>query len=78
MRKGLEQRLEQGRQEGRREGLLDGIALAFEPRFGAESQPIMAEVREIADLMVIQAVYDGIKTVRTLNDLRQIYAPPVN
>jgi flagellar biosynthesis/type III secretory pathway protein FliH len=56
MRKGLEQGLEQGRQEGRRESLLDGIALALELKFGAESQPIMAEIREIADLTVIQAV----------------------
>jgi hypothetical protein len=78
MRKGLEQGLAQGRQEGRREGLLDGIALALELKFGAESEPMMAEIRQIADLSVIQAVYDAIKTVQTLADLRQIYAPPVN
>ena len=72
MRKGLEQ----GRQEGLREGLLAGIALALDLKFGAESQQVMSELRQITDLTVIQAVYDAIKTAPTLEDLRQVYAPP--
>jgi hypothetical protein len=75
---GIRKGLEQGRQEGRREGLLDGIALALDLKFGAESQQVMAELRQIADLAVIQVVYDAIKTVRTLDELRQLYMPPVN
>jgi hypothetical protein len=75
---GIRKGLEQGRQEGRRDGLLDGIALALDLKFGAESQPVMAELRQVADLAVIQAVYDAIKTVRSLDDLRQLYTPPVH
>jgi hypothetical protein len=75
---GIRKGLEQGRQEGRREGLLDGIALALDLKFGGESQQVMVELRQIADLDIIQTVYDAVKTVHSLDDLRRIYTPPAN
>jgi hypothetical protein len=75
MRRGLAQGLERGRQQGRREGLLDGIALGLELKFGDDSWEVIAELRQIADLSVIQRVYSAIKTVTTLDELRRIYTP---
>jgi hypothetical protein len=38
----------------------------------------MDEIRQITDPAVIQAVYDAIKTARTLDDLRSVYASPAS
>ena len=73
MRRGLAQGLAEGLQQGRREGLLDGIALGLELKFGDDGQPMIAELRQIADLNIIQAVYDAIKAANTLAELRRIY-----
>jgi hypothetical protein len=75
---GIRKGLEQGRQEGRQEGLLDGIALALDLKFGDESQPVIAEIRQLGDLAIIQAIYDAIKTAGSLDALRRIYAPQAN
>ena len=73
--KGIEQGIVQGRVEGRAAGLLDGIALALDLKFGAAAAPVIAEVRAITNLALLDAILAQIKTASTLDDLRRVYAP---
>jgi hypothetical protein len=62
-----------GREEGLREGLLAGIELALTVKFGDAGQQVVAEIQQITDLAVLQAVPDHIKTATTLDELRLSY-----
>ncbi|MCC6441904.1 MAG: DUF2887 domain-containing protein [Armatimonadetes bacterium] len=64
---------EEGRDEGLAEGLLAGIALGLELRFGVEGLRLLPEIRKIRDQDVLWAIYEGIKTVKTAEELRIIY-----
>lgn len=65
-----------GIQKGRAEGLLAGITLALELKFGTDGLQILPEIQSITDLAVIEAVHAAIKQAQTLDDVRQVYAPP--
>jgi len=65
---------EVGIEKGRAEGLLEGIALGLELKFGAAAEPVIAEVRQISDLALIEAIMAQIKTASSLDDVRRIYA----
>jgi predicted transposase YdaD len=65
--------LQQGQQEGMRQGLLIGIALGLELKFGAEGLQLLPEIGEIEDVGLLKAISQAIKTVNTLEALRQIY-----
>jgi hypothetical protein len=58
---------------GRLEGLREGIELALRLKFGAASQEIMPEIRQITDLAVIRAIYAQIEAAQTIDDLRRLY-----
>lgn len=70
---GLQEGLQEGRQEGLRQGLLDGIELALKIKFGAASEEIVPEIRDLTKLEVIRAVYAQIEMAQTLDDVRQVY-----
>ena len=59
-------------EHGRAEGLIDGLALALELKFGVAAAPIIAEVRQIADLGQIEAIMAKIKTAESLSELNPI------
>lgn len=67
---------EVGIEKGRAEGLLEGIALGLELKFGAAAEPVIAEVRQISDLALIEAIMAQIKMASSLDDVRRIYTPP--
>jgi len=64
-----------GRAAGRAEGLIDGIALALEIRFGDDAQPLIAEIRQISDLAVLQQILATVKSAASIDDVRRAYAP---
>ncbi|MEH1914819.1 cytosolic protein [Nostoc sp.] len=60
----------------RREELLEGIELGLELKFGTEALSIMSELSLLEDIELLRAVRKGIKTVNTIEELRQIYQMP--
>jgi predicted transposase YdaD len=66
--------LQQGQQQGLQQGLLLGIALGLELKFGSEGLQLLPEIREIEDVELLEAISQAIKTVDTLEALRQIYS----
>jgi predicted transposase YdaD len=73
LQQGIQQGVQQGVQQGLRQGLLLGIALGLELKFGAEGLQLLPEIREIENVELLEAVQEAIKTVDTLEALRQIY-----
>jgi predicted transposase YdaD len=71
--KGIEQGRAEGRVEGRTEGLLDGIALALDLKFGEAAQEVVAEVRQLTDVTLLEAILGQIKAAATLDDVRRVY-----
>jgi hypothetical protein len=63
-------------EHGRTEGLIDGLALALELKFGAAAAPVIAEVRQISDLVQIEAILAKVKTAESLEEIRSVYSPP--
>jgi hypothetical protein len=63
-------------EHGRAEGLIDGLALALERKFGAVAAPVVAEVRQISDLVQIEALLAKVKTAKSLEEIRSVYSPP--
>lgn len=63
---------------GRAAGLLDGIALALDLKFGDAAAPVIAEVRELTDVSLLEAILGQIKPAATLDEVRRVYAPTNN
>lgn len=70
---GRQKGLEQGRFEGMREGLLKGIELGLRLKFGSEGLGILPEISELMDVNLLEAILDGLETVSTVDELRQLY-----
>ncbi|MFB2839385.1 Rpn family recombination-promoting nuclease/putative transposase [Floridanema evergladense] len=71
MQQGIQQGIQQGMQQGLKQGLLSGIALGLELKFGAEGLELMPEIRQILDVAKLEAIQSAIKTVNSLDELRQ-------
>ncbi|WP_375514018.1 cytosolic protein [uncultured Nostoc sp.] len=65
--------IEQGKREGKREGLLEGIEMGLELKFGSEGLTILSEIVQIQNVEILRVILTSIKTVNTLEELRQIY-----
>jgi len=73
-REGLQEGLEMGLERGRREGLLEGLRLGLDLRFGVEGLRLWPEISAIQDVSVLRAIQEGLKTARSPEELRDIYA----
>ncbi|MFB2898283.1 Rpn family recombination-promoting nuclease/putative transposase [Aerosakkonemataceae cyanobacterium BLCC-F50] len=69
----LQKGVEQGREQTLRQGQLLAIALGLELKFGTEGLQLMPEIEQIEDVATLEAIVQGIKTLNTLDELRQIY-----
>ncbi len=56
-----------------RQGLLSGITLGLDLKFGSAGLQLLPEIREIENVERLEAIAEAIKTVSTLDELRQIY-----
>jgi hypothetical protein len=52
-----------------------GIELGLELKFGAKGLQLLTEISTIQNLEKLEQIRDGLKTVTTLQELRQIYLP---
>ncbi len=73
LEKGLMRGREEGREEGYREGVLEAIALGLELKFGVEGLKLMPEIEAITDLGILRILEKAIRTVQTLEELRELY-----
>ncbi|MBG1271937.1 Rpn family recombination-promoting nuclease/putative transposase [Nostoc sp. WHI] len=62
----------EGEQRGRQEEMLLGIELALEIKFGVEGLQVMPEISQISDLDRLKAIQQVIKSVNTLDELREL------
>ena len=60
-------------QQGLQQGLKDGIALALELKFGEAGLELVPEIRQIEEVETLQAIQSALKTVSSLEALRQVY-----
>jgi hypothetical protein len=58
---------------GLKKGLVEGIAISLELKFGSEGLTILPEISQIQDVDILRTILTSIKTVNTLEELRQIY-----
>lgn len=72
LKEGEQRGRQEGRQEGRREEMLSGIEIALEIKFDTEGLQLMPEISQISDLDRLKAIQQGIKNMKTLDELRQI------
>ena len=64
---------QRGIQIGEQRGLLSGIAMGLELKFGSSGNALIPEIRAVKDIEVLSRIIDGLKTVQTIEELRQIY-----
>jgi len=70
---GLGEGFQEGFQQGLRDGLIAGIELGLELKFGSEGLRLLPDIYKIADVDVLRALFEGLKMVNTLEELRRIY-----
>ncbi|WP_293145494.1 hypothetical protein [Okeania sp. SIO3I5] len=69
-----EQRGEQrGIEIGLQRGILSGIKLGLELKFGELGKEIFSEINTIENIQVLETILASLKTVETIDKLRQIY-----
>jgi len=66
-----------GIEKGVLQGLLEAIELGLELKFGADALSLMEEISQIGDIEQLRAVKDGIKTVNSIEELREVYRSEV-
>ncbi|NEU74654.1 Rpn family recombination-promoting nuclease/putative transposase [Hassallia byssoidea VB512170] len=62
-----------GETRGETRGLLSAIELGLELKFGAEGLQLMPEISQITDLDVLKTIREGLRTMNSLEEIRQIY-----
>lgn len=75
LQQGLIEGKEQGLIEGRREGLLAAIEVGLDLKFGGRGLSMLPEIYRIGDIDVLRAIVEGLKSVKSLEDLRLIFRP---
>lgn len=63
---------QKGEKRGEKRGILAAIELGLELKFGADALELMESVSEVQDLEKLKVIKDAIKSVNTLDELRQL------
>jgi hypothetical protein len=58
------------------EGRIEGLALALDVKFGPLAEPLLPEIRQLRDLDQIEAVYQAVRSAKTVDDVRRAYTLP--
>ena len=70
---GQQQGIEIGKQEGEKIGILSGIEIGLELKFGESGKEIFSEINTLENIQVLETILSSLKTVETIDQLRQIY-----
>ncbi len=76
IQKGIEQGIEQS-QQLLRQVLLESLELGLELKLGSEGLRLLPEISLLEDVEQLRVIQAGLKTVNTLDELRQIYQPTI-
>lgn len=74
---GIEKGMNIGIVKGQREELLPGIALGLELKFGSAGLALMPDIEQLADIPLLRAIRDHIRTASTVEELRRLYQSPL-
>jgi hypothetical protein len=78
IQKGIQQGIEQGIEQSlsqMRQILLESLELGLELKFGHEGLSLLPEISQIEDVEQLRVIQARLKTVSTVEELRQIYQP---
>lgn len=64
---------QEGEQNGMRQGMLAAIELGLELKFGMAGLALLPAMRQVQNVEVLRALYEGIKTAQRLAELRELY-----
>jgi predicted transposase YdaD len=67
-----QQILSEGEQQGEKRGILAAIELGLELKFGTDALELMESVFEVQDLEKLKVIKNAIKSINTLDELRQL------
>mgnify|MGYP001793067871 FL=1 len=62
-----------GIEKGVLQGLLEAIELGLELKFNTDALSLMEEISQIDDIEKLRAIKDGIKTLNSIEELKQVY-----
>lgn len=70
---GIQRGIQRGIQQGIQQEILSSIELGLDLKFGDAGLQLMPEIREIQDRELLKEIRESLRSVQTLNELRQIY-----
>ncbi|NEO54821.1 MAG: Rpn family recombination-promoting nuclease/putative transposase [Okeania sp. SIO3B5] len=70
---GIEIGQQQGEQRGEKRGILSGIEIGLELKFGESGKEVFSEINTIENIQILEEILGSLKTVETIDQLRQIY-----
>ncbi|PSF37586.1 transposase [Aphanothece hegewaldii CCALA 016] len=76
LEEGIEIGIQRSIQQNIRQEVLSGIELGLDLKFGDVGLQLMPEIREIQDVETLKRVRESLRTVQTLDELRQVYQNP--
>lgn len=65
--------IKQGIEQGKRQALIKSLEVCLKLKFGSEGQTILPEIAQIQNVEILSAILASIKTVNSIEELRQIY-----
>ncbi len=68
-----QQILQEGVEIGEQRGIISGIEIGLELKFGESGKEIFSEINTIENIRVLEIIIASLKTVETIDQLRQIY-----
>ena len=73
LQEGVEIGEQRGIEIGEQRGIISGIEIGLELKFGESGKEIFSEINTIENIQVLETILASLKTVETIDQLRQIY-----